>query len=66
MQQHGVMRAEAVRLDQREIGLQNDETAGKFYEHCGCDGCGYGLREFSDSNSTGSVGLNGVWKAIKC
>ena len=44
---------------------KNHESGSKFYEHCWCDGCGYGPREFSNSNCTGSVGICGVWKANK-
>ena len=44
---------------------ENNESAGKFYEHCCCDGSGYGHHEFSNSNCTGSVGIYGVWTANK-
>jgi len=42
-----------------------NESGVKIYEHCWCDGCGYGPCEFSNSNCTGSVRIYGVWKANK-
>jgi len=45
--------------------ISNELSSRKFYEHCLCDGSGYGPREFSDSNCSGSVGIYGVWKANK-
>ena len=39
---------------------QNGSWDGKFHEHSWCDDSGYGPREFSNSNCTGSVGIYGV------
>ena len=44
---------------------QNNKSTGKFYEHSRCECGGYGPREFSTSNCTGSVEMYGVWKAKK-
>jgi len=42
-----------------------NRSAGKFNGHCWCDGSGYSPCDFSNSNCTDSVRIDGVWKANK-